>query len=133
MSRREREKGRRGELEVAHLYADRGLEVRGLEGSGDHIVVCGRSSGLTLHSETKRQETARVWEWWKQASDETEAGAMTVLHFRRSRSRWLALVDAEAFAELVVKLDQVCADLANMAAIAEEFPPAGSHDVAPAC
>lgn len=104
MSRTERDKGRKGEAEVAELYRRRGLEVRGLEGGGDHLVVCSPSSGLTLHSEVKRQETARPWLWWEQASSEAPAGTMPVVHFRRNRSRWLALVDAEQLAELVAQL-----------------------------
>lgn len=115
VSRRERDKGRRGEREVAVLYESHGLEVRGLEASGDHLVVCGESSGLVIHSETKRQETARPWLWWEQASSETEPGAMTVVHFRRSRSPWLALVDAAAFVELVARLERVSAELARRA------------------
>lgn len=101
MSRTERNKGLRGEAEVAAIYRARGLEVRGLEAAGDHLIVCDPASGLVLHSEVKRQETARPWQWWEQATNESEPGTMTVVHFRRNRSRWLALVDAEQLADLV--------------------------------
>lgn len=100
MSRRERDKGRKGEAEVAAIYRAAGLQVRGLEGLGDHLVVCSPDAGLVLHSESKRQEVARVWAWWEQASAETEPGAITVVAFRRSRSPWLALVELHELAGL---------------------------------
>lgn len=101
MSRTERDKGRKGEAEVAELYRRHGFEVRGLEGGGDHLVACGPASGLIVHSEVKRQEVARPWLWWEQARSEAPAGTMPVVMFRRNRSRWLALVDGE---ELVLHL-----------------------------
>lgn len=106
MGRAERDKGRKGEREVAVIFEARGFEVRGLEGSGDHLIVCEPASGIVLHSEVKRQETARVWAWWEQASSETEPGALTLVAFRRSRSRWLGLVDLERLADLLVLATQ---------------------------
>lgn len=102
MSRSQRDKGRKGEREVALLYERRGFEVRGLEAAGDHLIVCDPSSGLVLHSEVKRQETTRVWQWFEQATSEAAAGALPIVHFRRNRSRWLALIDAEQLADLIV-------------------------------
>lgn len=112
MSRAERDKGRKGEGEVAAIYRRHGLEVRGLEGSGDHLVVCGPASGLVLHSETKRQETARVWLWWEQASSEAAPGSMPIVHMRRNRSPWLALVELERFAGMVARLEVLERELA---------------------
>ena len=104
MSRAEREKGLRGEREVAAIYAARGLEVRGLEATGDHLIVGASNAGPTIHSEVKRQETARVWAWWQQASSEAPAGTVPAVHFRRNRSRWLVMLDAETFAGLLAEL-----------------------------
>lgn len=106
MSRSQRDKGLRGEHEVRELYERHGLEVRGLEATGDHLIVCAPGSGLTIHSEVKRQETARPWAWWEQASTEAPAGAMPVVAFRRNRSQWLGIVDLEQLAELVARLGQ---------------------------
>ena len=102
MSRRERDKGVRGEREVLEILTRAGFTVRGLEATGDHLAF-GR--GLVLHVESKRQETARPWAWWEQAEPETPEGAMTVVAFRRSRSRWLALVDLEALADALLDPD----------------------------
>lgn len=101
MSRRERDKGRKGEAEVAAIYRAAGLSVRGLEASGDHLLVCDPGGRLTIHSEVKRQETARVWAWFEQASSEAPAGAVPVVAFRRNRSPWLAMLALEQLATLL--------------------------------
>lgn len=112
MSRMERTKGLVGEREVRALYEAHGYQVRGLEGGGDHLAVLGGFTGatadlgtgtgarrkLTIHSEVKRAETARVWAWWEQASAETPPGSLTVVAFRRNRSPWLALANLDALA-----------------------------------
>lgn len=108
----ERTKGLVGEREVRKLYEDHGYEVRGLEAGGDHLAVlhdirtlaqADADIGfirrpLTIHSECKRAETARVWAWWEQASSETPPGSLTVVAFRRNRSPWLALANLDALA-----------------------------------
>lgn len=101
MSRAQRDKGLKGEAEVAAIYRAAGLTVRGLEGVGDHLVVGVPQSGLVLHSEVKRQETARPWLWWEQATSEAPPGTIPVVAFRRNRSRWLAMVDLEQLARLL--------------------------------
>jgi len=98
MSRRERDKGRTGELEVRRVYEAAGLEVRGLEATGDHLVIGG---ALTLHSESKRQEVARPWAWIEQAEAEAPVGTVPVVAFRRNRSRWYAIVPLKPFAAIV--------------------------------
>lgn len=104
MSRADRDKGLRGEREIAALYEAAGAAVRGLEGAGDHLVIVPGSFGPTIHSEVKRQETARPWAWWAQASSEAPPGTMPVVHFRRNRSAWLAIVDAATLARLLCEL-----------------------------
>lgn len=110
MSRSERDKGRKGEAEVAALWRVAGGEVRGLEGVGDHLVITPGLFGPTIHSEVKRQETARVWAWWEQASSEAPLGTMPVVHLRRNRSPWLALVDAATLAGLLCELARLRAE-----------------------
>ncbi len=101
MGRRERDKGRKGEREVAELYEESGFEVRGLEAAGDHLIVVPGEPALVLHSECKRQETTRPWEWWGQATAEAPPGTIPVVHFRRSRSPWLALIAASDLAAIL--------------------------------
>jgi Holliday junction resolvase len=105
MGRSEREKGRKGEAEVAAIFRARGLEVRGLEATGDHLLVCAGRLGLTLHSEVKRQETARVWLWWEQASSEAPPGAVPMVTFRRNHSPWLTIIATEELALLLEDIE----------------------------
>jgi hypothetical protein len=92
MGRASRDKGRKGEREVAVIFENAGLEVRGLEGAGDHLLICGDASGFTLHSEVKRQDTARPWAWWEQAESEAPPGTIPLVTFRRNRSPWLSMI-----------------------------------------
>lgn len=98
MSRSERRKGVDGEAEVRRAFQARGFTVRGLEGGGDHLAV---GHGCRFHVESKRQETARPWLWFEQASSEAPAGSTPLVAFRRSRSPWLAIIPLEALLELL--------------------------------
>lgn len=99
MSRASRAKGVRGEREVATIYEGHGLAVRGLEGAGDHLIVC--AGGLVLHSETKRQEVLRIPLWLRQAIAEAPAGTVPVVHFRQNRDVWCVALRLSDFAEIV--------------------------------
>lgn len=101
MANRERQKGVRGEREVAAIYAAAGLTVRGLEGDGDHLVAGDQWGAIRVHSEVKRHETARPWAWWEQATAEAPAGSIPVVAFRRNRSPWLAMVSLDDLARLL--------------------------------
>jgi hypothetical protein len=95
MSRRERDKGVRGEREVLTMLERHGFTVRGLEATGDHLAF---GHGLVLHVESKRQETARPWAWLAQAEPETPPGAITLVAFRRNHSKWYALIGLDDLA-----------------------------------
>jgi hypothetical protein len=112
MGAKERAKGRAGEAEVATIFREHGAEVRGLEGSGDHLVMYHRAQPLegepaevraafVIHSEVKRCETARPWAWLAQAEAEAPSGAVPVVSFRRSRSRWYSIIATDDLARLL--------------------------------
>ena len=117
MSRAERAKGLKGEHEVRAIYEAAGFEVRGLEGAGDHLALLhgigslladavgadDHRRPLTIHSEAKRQEIARPWQWWAQAEAEAPAGTLAVVAFRRNRSPWLALTALEPLAAALAR------------------------------
>lgn len=94
-----RTKGANAEREVCRLLreygwpdAERTSNGRFQSGRGD--IALGPES---VHLEVKRGETARVWDWWMQARLDSLATptAMPVVAFRRSHSKWLALVELE--------------------------------------
>lgn len=93
-----RRKGVLGEREVARIWQAAGFEVRGLEASGDHLVVC--ADGVTIHSETKRAERLKLPEWLRQTADEAAQGTLPVLAFRQNRTPWYAALPLTDLAEL---------------------------------
>ena len=117
VANRERAKGLAGEREVAALWESHGFTVRGLEGAGDHLCIvqppavpasmveqakaAGLRGSLTIHSEVKRQERARLWEWLEQLEAEAPPGTLPVLSFRRNRSPWYACTRLDLLAELL--------------------------------
>lgn len=48
--------------------------------------------------EVKRQEKTSIWGWWAQTMAAARGGRHPILFFRRSRSTWLAVVEAETWA-----------------------------------
>ena len=87
------------EREVAAAWEQAGYAVRGLEGSGDHLVI--GEDGLLIHSEAKRQERVRLPEWWAQCTGEAPAGAVPVLTLRWSRGEMLSVVRTADLIRLV--------------------------------
>lgn len=101
MSRAERDKGSRGELEVAAIFRAAGFACDRTPNSGGlRIVGDLYGEALPFHVEVKRQEVARPWLWYEQSITEAPDSVTPIVAFRRNRSRWLALVDLEALVAL---------------------------------
>jgi Holliday junction resolvase len=103
MANRERRKGLEGEREVAAIWRANGFEVRGLEGTGDHLVVAEpwhHHPDLVLHSEVKRQNRLRT-EWIAQAEREVPAGTVPVVAWRPDRGKWWSMIPLEDLARLL--------------------------------
>ena len=98
--RRTRAKGLAGEREVAALWREAGLEVRGLESGGDHLVL---ADGPVIHSEVKRQERLQLWQWLEQAEAEAPAGTIAVVSFRRSRQPWYSTLRTTDLARMIAR------------------------------
>ena len=88
MSASSRRKGLKGEQEVARILRESGSAVRGLESSGDWLVMY--TDRQEWHVEVKRHERVRLPEWLRQAKDEAPAGTVPVVAFRQSRGEWYA-------------------------------------------
>jgi len=110
MSKTERDKGLRGELEIKHVFAAHGWTMRGLEGQGDHIAlraVVHEQNGypvaktLALHVECKRQERLALPAWLRQAEEEAPDATVPVVVFRQNREQWYVALSLADFLELV--------------------------------
>jgi hypothetical protein len=110
-----RRKGLAGEHEVAAIFRAQGFEVRGLEGSGDHLAMRRRhwppdarvvtdmvwDAALTIHSEVKRAETMKIWQWLAQLEAEAPPGTLPLLSFRRNRSPWYGCAPLEQLVKVL--------------------------------
>ena len=100
-----RDKGVKGEREVTKLFAERGFDVRGLEGLGDQIATKGSPGALlAFHLECKRQERLKVSEWLRQCVEETPEGMVPLLAYRRSHEDWVAVLPLESLLDLLERL-----------------------------
>jgi hypothetical protein len=105
MSKRERDKGLRGENEVRHIFVGHGWALRGLEGEGDHIALKAIEvpppRSLSLHVECKRQERLALPMWLRQAAEEAPPGTRPVVVFRQNRGKWHAALSLEDLLALI--------------------------------
>jgi len=97
----ERRKGTSGELEVRDIFRAAGFDCDRTPNSGALRIRSDLYGNVPAHLEVKRQETARPWAWWQQATDEAQPGELPVVAFRRNRSQWLAIVDLHQLADLM--------------------------------
>jgi hypothetical protein len=101
MAGKSRRKGKVGELEIAQLLRDHGLEGRrgqqynGADGSADVVGLDG------IHIESKRTEALRLWEAIDQAKREARPGTVPTVWHRSSRRPWVVILSATDFLQLV--------------------------------
>lgn len=105
-----REKGKRGERELAATLRELGVEARrGVQHKGgpDSPDVVAELRGV--HLECKRVERFNAYEALQQASDEAPAGAIPVVAHRRSAPRgrpalpWVAVLTLEDLVQLLME------------------------------
>ncbi|HZQ03703.1 MAG TPA: hypothetical protein VFA88_06770 [Gaiellaceae bacterium] len=101
MARAEREKGKRGELEVAAILRAHGFAAR-RDGRLDADLVHDLDG---YHFEVRRRERLDLPAWTRDA-ESAAAGRVPVVAYRRSRERWYAVLPL--------------ADLAHLLALARE-------------
>lgn len=97
-----RDKGKRGERELAAWLTERGFPAsRGAQhrgGPDSPDVLC---PGLPLHFEVKRTETLRLHEAMAQALEDAGEGKVPVVAHRRSGGEWLAILRLEDLLSLL--------------------------------
>jgi hypothetical protein len=94
VSRAERDKGLRGEREVAQAFEAAGAELKNLEYAGDHHVVL---NGVPFHVEVKRHERLDLMRWVRQAEAEKQSESTSMVVFRQSRQPWRVVLTLEDF------------------------------------
>lgn len=111
MSINSRQKGARAERELALLLADAGFPAkRGVQFSqGKHgltgaDVEC-ESLGF-MHIECKRVEAGNPYNWYDQAYADSKGKTPVVFHKRNGR-KWLAILSAEHFLDIIRRSDLV--------------------------
>lgn len=95
-----RQKGKRGELELAHLLqaygfnTRRGQQYSGASGEADVIGVDG------LHIECKRVEQLNLYNAMEQAERDHRPGEVPVVIHRKNNKPWLVTMTIEDFIQL---------------------------------
>ena len=89
MGKTQREKGKRGERELAEILRDHGYDCRrgqqfcGISGDADVIGLPG------IHIECKRVERLNLMDAVKQSVRDSRADEFSTVFHRRDRSEWL--------------------------------------------
>ena len=100
MSKFSRDKGKRGEREIAMVLREHGFEARrgqqycGANGDADVIGVPG------LHIEVKRTEKFRMYEALDQARNDAREDELPVVFTRKNNCDWVACLRLDDFMEL---------------------------------
>lgn len=101
MGKAEREKGKRGEREIARLLKNLGFDAHRSQqycgNTGDAADVVGIDG---YHLEVKRREKTEIHAWIKQAEAECGENVPIVLH-RRNGEPWYATIPAIDLFQLI--------------------------------
>lgn len=95
-----RNKGARGERELASLLRQHGYDARrgqqysGANGDADVVGLPG------IHIECKRCEQVRLTDWMSQSKRDARSGEVPTVWHRRSNEEWLITMRAEDFMEI---------------------------------
>ncbi len=99
-------KGKRGELEVAHILQEHGYDARRTAqycgNTGDASDVVGIPG---YHVEVKYQERMELYKWYAQAVNDSEkSGDVPIVVHRQSRKPWLVSLSLEDFLKILSQL-----------------------------
>lgn len=97
-----KQKGARGEREVADILRKHGFDARrSAQYCGNTGDAADITSNLPYHIEVKHQERIEIDKWWDQAvHDAKENGKDPILVFRKNKQKWRVVMDFEKFLEL---------------------------------
>ena len=100
MGKTSRDKGKRGERELASVLKElgwdcrRGVQYSGANGDADVIGLPG------IHIECKRQEKAMIYDWIDQARRDARDGELPAVFWRRNNCDWLVTMRLEDWNEI---------------------------------
>lgn len=97
MGKSQRDKGKRGEAEVARILRAHGYDARrGVQhhGGPDSPDVTGLPG---YHIEVKRTESLRLYDALEQSSMDAGSNEVPTVWHRRNGRRWVVILDAEDF------------------------------------
>ena len=95
-----RQKGKRGELELARVLREHGIDARrgqqysGANGDADVIGMEG------IHIECKRVESLNIEKAMQQSEHDARAGEVPVVMHRRNGEKWKCTLRLEDFIEI---------------------------------
>lgn len=100
-----RNKGKRGELEVAHILSDYGYKSRrsqqyaGINNDADVVGLSG------IHIEVKRVERLNLYDAMAQSISNSKDNEKPTVFHRRNRSEWLVTMKLDDWIELFREWD----------------------------
>jgi negative regulator of genetic competence, sporulation and motility len=103
MGRASREKGKKGERELASLLREygyesrRGVQYNGADGSADVVGLPG------IHIECKRVERLNIYDAMDQAINDAREDEIPAVFHRRNRDYWKVTLRLEDFMEIYQK------------------------------
>lgn len=98
-----REKGKKGERELANRLREYGFETRrgqqysGAAGDADVVGIPG------VHIECKRTEQCRLYDWMAQAERDARDGEVPTVFWRKNKAEWLVTLRLDDWVELMKK------------------------------
>jgi Holliday junction resolvase len=102
-----KQKGKKGELELAHKLkeygydAKRSVQYNGKDGQADVI-------GLPhIHVECKRQERLNIYDAVEQAKRDAKNGDAPAVFHRKNRCNWLVTMELDKFMEIYKAYEEV--------------------------
>jgi hypothetical protein len=98
-----RQKGKRGEVELAGFLRALGWKAERAESTHHHRDLVTNIPRM-MHPECKFQEgSGRIYEWLDQAIGDASEGEIPVVMHRRRNQSWVAILRLEDLLDLVVK------------------------------
>lgn len=105
MGKMQRNKGRKGEIEFAHLCQDHGY--KDTHRTAQHCGKTGQAGDVEglpgIHIEVKRTEKLNLYEAMEQSMRDCEAankGEIPIVAHRRNNKKWLIILNADDFFKL---------------------------------